>query len=119
MGNAAAKALNWLEAVEHYTVAIDINPLEKTLLSNRALASLSMGEAVNSVFDAIACVDVDPTWHKAYFRCALFALCVYVLVCVYVYVCVRVCVCRLAVGGALCCRDHLIHCLNNNSSTRM
>lgn len=48
--------------------AIDFDPTDATLLSNRSLCWIRLGQAEQSLADARACKALKPDWPKAYYR---------------------------------------------------
>lgn len=48
--------------------AIDFDPTDATLLSNRSLCWIRLGQAEHALADAIACKALKPDWPKAYYR---------------------------------------------------
>ncbi|KAK8938021.1 hypothetical protein KSP40_PGU004253 [Platanthera guangdongensis] len=67
-GDDAYRRKAYLEAVDAYTQAIDLNPNEPTLLSNRSLCWIRLGQAVQALADAKSCRSLKPSWPKAYYR---------------------------------------------------
>ncbi|XP_020700699.1 ankyrin-1 [Dendrobium catenatum] len=67
-GDDAYKRKAYLEAVDAYTQAIDLNPDEPTLLSNRSLCWIRLGQAEQALADAKACRSLNPNWPKACYR---------------------------------------------------
>uniref|UniRef100_A0A7S0L528 Uncharacterized protein n=1 Tax=Coccolithus braarudii TaxID=221442 RepID=A0A7S0L528_9EUKA len=55
-------------ALELYTSALSLEPASHTLLSNRSLAHARLNEFVPALADAEACIDLSPSWHKAFMR---------------------------------------------------
>lgn len=48
--------------------AIDFDPTDATLLSNRSLCWVRLGQAEHALADARACKALKPDWPKAYYR---------------------------------------------------
>lgn len=48
--------------------AIDLNPGDATLLSNRSLCWMRLGQAEQALADAKACRALRPDWSKACYR---------------------------------------------------
>lgn len=48
--------------------AIDLNPNDATLLSNRSLCWIRLGQAEQALADAKACRALKPDWSKACYR---------------------------------------------------
>ncbi|KAL9320380.1 hypothetical protein ACSQ67_012219 [Phaseolus vulgaris] len=55
-------------AVDFYTQAIDLDPTDATLLSNRSLCWIRLGQAEHALADAKACRALRPDWPKACYR---------------------------------------------------
>ncbi|KAJ0703928.1 putative tetratricopeptide-like helical domain superfamily, ankyrin repeat-containing [Helianthus annuus] len=55
-------------AVDAYTQAIDFDPSDATLLSNRSLGWMRLGQADRALTDAQACRELRPNWQKAWYR---------------------------------------------------
>lgn len=67
-GNAALAANNFGEAVKLYTEAINLDPSNAVLYSNRS-AAYAKGEQYDlALADATKAVDLKPDWSKAYSR---------------------------------------------------
>jgi small glutamine-rich tetratricopeptide repeat-containing protein alpha len=75
-GNAAMKAKDYKAAVEHYTKALELVPLNPVYLSNRAAAYSHDGRHEDAANDAEMAVAADPGFSKAWSRLgyAKFAL---------------------------------------------
>ncbi len=56
------------EAIEWYDKALEIDPKNHVVFSNRSAAYLSKKDGVNALCDAEMCVDLNPTWGKGYVR---------------------------------------------------
>ncbi len=56
------------EAIEWYEKAIEIDPKNHVVYSNRSAAYLSKGDGLNALCDAEMCVDLNPKWGKGYVR---------------------------------------------------
>ncbi|GFE52881.1 tetratricopeptide repeat-containing protein protein [Babesia ovis] len=76
LGNEAFKAGNFLEAVQHFSEAIKLNPSDGILYSNRSGAYASLNKFQEALDDATQCVALKPDWPKGYSRkgLALFKL---------------------------------------------
>lgn len=48
--------------------AIDFDPTDATLFSNRSLCWIRLGQADHALADARACKALRPDWPKAYYR---------------------------------------------------
>ncbi|KAH9699174.1 ankyrin repeat family protein [Citrus sinensis] len=67
-GDEAFKQKDYLMAVDAYTQAIDFDPSDATLLSNRSLCWIRLGQAEHALADAKACRALRPDWPKACYR---------------------------------------------------
>ncbi|MQL78698.1 hypothetical protein Taro_011133 [Colocasia esculenta] len=67
-GDDAFKRKEYLDAIDAYTQAIDLDPNEATLFSNRSLCWIRLGQADRALADAKACRVLRPDWHKACYR---------------------------------------------------
>ncbi|KAJ3699990.1 hypothetical protein LUZ61_003695 [Rhynchospora tenuis] len=67
-GDEAFKRKDFQTAIDAYTQAIDLDPNEAVLLSNRSLCWLRMGQGEHALEDARACRALRPDWHKACYR---------------------------------------------------
>lgn len=67
-GDEAFKMKEYQMAVDFYTQAIDMNPTDATLLSNRSLCWFKVGQAEQALADAKACRALRPDWPKACYR---------------------------------------------------
>jgi stress-induced-phosphoprotein 1 len=66
-GNAAVAKKQYAVAVQHYTLAIEEDPGNHVLYSNRSAAHLGIGsdEAFNAALgDANTCITAVPSWPK-------------------------------------------------------
>ncbi|XP_045466436.1 tetratricopeptide repeat protein 28 [Harmonia axyridis] len=66
--NAACQNGDFSTAVALYTDALQLDPTNHILYSNRSAARLKMGLFAQALQDAIAARDLCPTWPKAYYR---------------------------------------------------
>ncbi|EYU22671.1 hypothetical protein ABFS82_02G101700 [Erythranthe guttata] len=64
----AFRRKDYMTAVDAYTQAIDFDPSDGTLLSNRSLSWYRLGQAEHALADAKACKALKPDWPKAYYR---------------------------------------------------
>lgn len=55
-------------AVDAYTQAIDFDPSDATLFSNRSLCWIRLGQADQALTDAQSCRGLRPNWVKAWYR---------------------------------------------------
>ncbi|XP_028790259.1 uncharacterized protein LOC114746212 isoform X2 [Neltuma alba] len=67
-GDEAFKGKDYYMAVDAYTQAIDLDPTDATLLSNRSLCWIRLGQAEHALADAKACRALKPDWPKACYR---------------------------------------------------
>ncbi|TLD25437.1 hypothetical protein PspLS_05760 [Pyricularia sp. CBS 133598] len=70
-GNKAFQSHDWPKAIEFYTQAIELNPEEPTLYSNRAQAYLKTEAYGYAVADASKAIELNPGFVKAYYRRAI------------------------------------------------
>ncbi|XP_076883775.1 uncharacterized protein LOC143532676 [Bidens hawaiensis] len=64
----AFKRKEYMAAIDAYTQAIDFDPSEATLFSNRSLCWMRLGQADRALTDAQACRELRPNWQKAWYR---------------------------------------------------
>ncbi|KAL4378632.1 hypothetical protein GQ457_02G034250 [Hibiscus cannabinus] len=67
-GDEAFKRKDFHTAVDAYTQAIDFDPTDATLLSNRSLCWIRLGQPEQALADAKACRALRPDWPKACYR---------------------------------------------------
>lgn len=67
-GNAALQSENFDDAIKYYSEAIDIDPSNHILYSNRSAAYVKVGKYTNSLEDANKTVSLKPDWPKGYSR---------------------------------------------------
>ncbi|KAL3814700.1 hypothetical protein ACJIZ3_015968 [Penstemon smallii] len=67
-GDDAFKRNDYRSAIDAYTKAIDLDPSDGTLLSNRSLCWINLGDAGRALADAMACRALRPNWAKACYR---------------------------------------------------
>ncbi|XP_043692141.1 putative ankyrin repeat protein RF_0381 [Telopea speciosissima] len=67
-GDDAYKRQDYLMAIDAYTQAIDLDPTDATLLSNRSLCWIRLGQAEHALADAKACRALRPNWAKSCYR---------------------------------------------------
>ena len=70
-GNTCFQKKGWQLAVEHYSQAISVNPMEATFYSNRSSCYLSLELPELALEDAIIAKSLKGDWSKAYYRVAL------------------------------------------------
>mmetsp|Transcript_12437 Transcript_12437/g.31017 ORF Transcript_12437/g.31017 Transcript_12437/m.31017 type:complete len:243 (+) Transcript_12437:39-767(+) len=68
LGNAAYRESNFEEAVKQYSAAIDEDPFDHTLYSNRSAAYQQLGDYKNAARDASKTIQLDPEFVKGYAR---------------------------------------------------
>uniref|UniRef100_A0A7S0E9D0 Uncharacterized protein n=1 Tax=Hanusia phi TaxID=3032 RepID=A0A7S0E9D0_9CRYP len=71
MGNAAFKEAAFEEAIQHYTIAIDLNPSHSDvfkLLSNRSACFCHLSQYDKALQDANDVINMEPKWSKGYCR---------------------------------------------------
>lgn len=75
-GNEAFKTGKYADAVTWYSKAIQAEPQNETLYSNRAASYSALGQNLEAYKDAETCVSLKPSWVKGHFRkgVALFKL---------------------------------------------
>ncbi|KAK7332861.1 hypothetical protein VNO80_29617 [Phaseolus coccineus] len=67
-GDEAFHRKDYQMAMDSYTQAIDLDPTDATLLSNRSLCWIRLGQAEHALADAKACRALRPDWPKACYR---------------------------------------------------
>ncbi|KAL3728073.1 hypothetical protein ACJRO7_032771 [Eucalyptus globulus] len=67
-GDDAFRRQDYQAALDAYTQAIDFDPNDATLLSNRSLCWIRLGQAEHALVDAKACRELRPDWPKACYR---------------------------------------------------
>ncbi|XP_043816335.1 putative ankyrin repeat protein RF_0381 isoform X2 [Manihot esculenta] len=67
-GDDAFRRKDYCMAVDAYTQAIDLDRTDATLLSNRSLCWLRLGQPEHALTDAQACRALRPDWPKACYR---------------------------------------------------
>jgi len=67
-GNAYFKTGNYVGALERYTTAIDLNPKDSTLYSNRSFVHLKMRNYYYANRDADVAIELNQSWPKAHYR---------------------------------------------------
>lgn len=67
-GDEAFKRNDFATAIDAYTQAIDFDPTDGTLFSNRSLCWLRLGQAERALSDARACRELRPDWAKGCYR---------------------------------------------------
>ncbi|WAR00433.1 HSOP3-like protein [Mya arenaria] len=67
-GNACVKEGNYTEAVLHYSHALQCDPGDHLVYSNRSLAFLRLQQYYLALQDAHTVIRLNPKWSKGYFR---------------------------------------------------
>jgi len=67
-GNEAVRQGNWSEAITFFSQAIDIDPTNEVLYSNRALAYTALKQYAHALGDANKAVQLKPDWSRGYQR---------------------------------------------------
>ncbi|KAF6000649.1 Stress-induced-phosphoprotein 1 [Cyanidiococcus yangmingshanensis] len=67
-GNEAFAAKDFEAAVRYFTEAIELDPSNHVLYSNRSAAYASKGEYEEALADAERCIELAPQWSKGYSR---------------------------------------------------
>jgi len=67
-GNAAFKAKDYEEAVKQFTLAIDADPTNHVLYSNRSGAHAAKAAFTDALMDANKCIDLNKDWAKGHSR---------------------------------------------------
>uniref|UniRef100_A0A0E0LTS4 Uncharacterized protein n=1 Tax=Oryza punctata TaxID=4537 RepID=A0A0E0LTS4_ORYPU len=68
LGSMAFQSKNYLHAAGFYSRAMDLDPDDATLFSNRSLCWLRMGHGGKALLDAHECRKKQPDWPKACYR---------------------------------------------------
>ncbi|ELP87813.1 serine/threonine protein phosphatase T, putative [Entamoeba invadens IP1] len=74
LGNKAFASQNYVEAVKHYTSAIEVDPMNPTNFSNRSLCYLKLENNASALADSQIVIDLDPTNPKGWYRHALSSI---------------------------------------------
>lgn len=67
-GNSALAAEKFDEAISAYTEAINLDPKNHVLFSNRSAAYVKAGKYESALEDANQTISLNPTWTKGYSR---------------------------------------------------
>ncbi|CAH0562246.1 unnamed protein product [Brassicogethes aeneus] len=68
LGNTHMKNASYVEAVEEYTKAIELNPNNAVYFCNRAAAYSRLEKHLEAIIDSQEAIRLDPTYGKAYGR---------------------------------------------------
>ncbi|KAK1647428.1 hypothetical protein QYE76_065233 [Lolium multiflorum] len=67
-GSKAVGRRDFLSAAEFYSMAMELDPNDATLFSNRSLCWLQLGKPLLGLLDALECKSRRPSWPKALYR---------------------------------------------------
>ncbi|WVZ60101.1 hypothetical protein U9M48_010164 [Paspalum notatum var. saurae] len=67
-GGKAVERKDYAEALKFYSEAINLDPANAILYSNRSFCHLKMGKAQEAFCDANTCIRLRPEWTKGYYR---------------------------------------------------
>lgn len=70
-GNNSIKEKRYQDAVEYYSAALKLRPMEHTIFSNRSLAYLRVGRAEDALSDAQRCLEICSKFARGYMRKAV------------------------------------------------
>ena len=70
-GNECFKNKNYWEAIKCYSNAINDNPNDHLIYSNRSAAYIAMKYYPEAIIDAYKCIEIMPTWFKGYLRAGI------------------------------------------------
>ncbi|BAS85748.1 Os03g0680200 [Oryza sativa Japonica Group] len=68
LGASAVQGKDYVGASKFYSEAIQLDPTDATLHSNRSFCYLKSGEAREALVDAKTCIGLKPDWPKGYYR---------------------------------------------------
>ena len=68
LSNAACQSGDFEKAIGLYTEAIQLDPNNHILYSNRSAAFIKLGQFSKALKDAVKAKDLNPDWPKAYYR---------------------------------------------------
>jgi len=68
LGNAAFKEKKYDEAIEHFTTAIEADPTNHVLYSNRSGAHAAKSSFTEALLDANKCIELKSDWAKGHSR---------------------------------------------------
>ena len=66
LGTKAFTAKEFDKAIEHFTNAINENPHDHTLFSNRSACYYNKNDFENALKDGDKCIEVKPDWGKGF-----------------------------------------------------
>ena len=67
-GNAALEAKKYDEAIDYYTQAITLDPLNHILFGNRSAVYIKQEKYKEALDDALKTIQLKNDWSKGYFR---------------------------------------------------
>uniref|UniRef100_A0ACD5X2K4 Uncharacterized protein n=1 Tax=Avena sativa TaxID=4498 RepID=A0ACD5X2K4_AVESA len=67
-GSKAVQRKDYFSASAFYTKALDLDPNDATLFSNKSFCCLRMGDGEAALLDALKCRELRPDWPKGYYR---------------------------------------------------
>ena len=70
-GNQHFLNKEWLQAINYYSQAIELDPSNETFYSNRSAAFLPLGEKEKALSDAMVCTVLKKDWAKGFYRLAM------------------------------------------------
>jgi stress-induced-phosphoprotein 1 len=71
LGAKAFGAKDYHKAIEHFTEAINENPADHTLYSNRSACYYNLNQYTKALEDGEKCIEVKSDWGKGYQRRAM------------------------------------------------
>jgi stress-induced-phosphoprotein 1 len=71
LGTKAFTSKDYAKAAEHFSSAIEENPSDHTLYSNRSMCYYNMSNSTKALEDAEKCIQVKGDWDKGYQRKAM------------------------------------------------
>jgi len=67
-GGKAVEVKDYASALKFYSEAINLDPKDAVLYSNRSFCHVKLGEAFEAFRDANTCITLRPEWTKGYYR---------------------------------------------------
>ena len=71
LGLASFKAKDFVAAADHFSNAIEEDPRDHTLFSNRCACYHNLKQHEEALGDAVKCTELKPDWGKGYQRKAM------------------------------------------------
>lgn len=68
LGNEQFVSKKWNEAINNYTEALNLDPYNVVIYSNRSAAYIQLKQYDLALYDAEKCISLAPKWVKGYFR---------------------------------------------------